>query len=262
MTPFYFGSRGRKLYAVWHQSERRVPGAPAVLVCQPFGQEYIRCHRMLRVLAGRLARQGNCSLRFDYLGTGDSDGADEDSRLTGWVEDVLTAHHELVRRAGSGNVVWLGVRLGAAAALLASQKLTEPPAGLVLWEPIGSGSAYLTELAVRHREALATSYSLVPGGLPTSDEGELLGFGLGDDMRHELTNLRLQRSLEGADLPPSMWIMPPSPPPYLATPPSSPGVITHRLEHPFEWNAEESLDTALVPPDAVTLLLQACVSFP
>jgi len=154
------------------------------------------------------------------------------------------------------------VRLGAVAALLASRKASYPPAGLVLWEPIATGSAYLAELAVRHREALAASYTLVPRDLPTGERHEILGFGLGDRMQDDLHDLDIHRVLEGATLPPAVWVMPPSPPAYLATPSASLGARRHSLEHPFEWNAEESLNSALVPMEIVSLLLQACDSFP
>ncbi len=260
MTPLFFGANDRKLYGVWHPSDRPSP-APAVLFCQPLGQEYVRCHRMIRTLAVRLARQGRCSLRFDYSGTGDSAGADEDTSLSGWIDDVVTAHDEVRRRAGTDRVVWLGVRLGAVAALLAAAKVAVRPVGLVLWEPIGTGAAYLADLAIRHRESLAASYTLVPSGLPAGDRDELLGFGLGEGMRRELSELVLQRRLEGATLPTSTWILPASPPAYVAAPPTELGATTRRFDHPFEWNAEESLNSALVPAEAVNLLLDACLAF-
>jgi hypothetical protein len=56
------------------------PGA-AVLLCNPFGQEAIRCHRAFRLLSARLASSGIPSLRFDYFGTGDSPGNDGEGDL-------------------------------------------------------------------------------------------------------------------------------------------------------------------------------------
>jgi hypothetical protein len=41
----------------------------------------------------------------------------------------------------------------------------------------------------------------------------------------------------------------------LATPPSSPAHTVIALEHDFEWNMEEALNTALVPAEAVRLLV-------
>lgn len=260
MTPFLFGSNERMLYGAWHPSHSPSP-APAVLLCQPWGQEYVRCHRMIRALAVRLARQRTCSLRFDYSGTGDSEGADEDASLNGWVGDVIAAHEETRRRAGTDRVVWLGVRLGAVAALLAAAKVVVRPVGLVLWEPIGTGAEYLADLALRHREALEASYTLAPSGLPPGDRDELLGFGLGERMRCELNELVLQQRLAGARLPPSTWILPTSPPAYVASPLAESGATTRRFDHPIEWNAEESLNSALVPAEAVNLLLEACLSF-
>ena len=241
--------------------QQRSAGAPAILLCQPFGQEYIRCHRLLRTFAGRLAQQGSGSLRFDYAGTGDSEGADEDCCLSGWVDDVSAAHRELIRRANTDRVVWVGVRLGAVAAMLASQRMDVPPSGLVLWEPIGSGKDYLSELSSKHREALAASFTFAQRGLPGGDGREVLGFGLGERMRTELYGLSLQEGIEDGKLPSSVWLMPASPAPYLAVPTAGARHKTLVLETPFEWNAEESLNSALVPADAINRLLNACATF-
>ena len=44
------------------------------MLCYPWGSEYIYAHRSLRLLAQRRAAAGIHTLRFDYFGTGDSDG--------------------------------------------------------------------------------------------------------------------------------------------------------------------------------------------
>src|SRR4051812_43750768 len=65
MTPFYFGAPERRLLGLFHPSATAVRGARAVLLCNPFGQEAVRSHRVYRVLAERLARGGIAVLRFD-----------------------------------------------------------------------------------------------------------------------------------------------------------------------------------------------------
>lgn len=254
MTPFFFGAADRKLFGAFHRPERRRPDPVAVLICNPLGQEYVRCHRMLKTLADRLERSGIASLRFDYFGTGDSAGDDEDNLFSGWAADIKTAHEELLRRVGRCKVIWLGVRLGAVAALKAAPTMAQPPAGLVLWEPIGPGPAYLDHLAACYRHAIQLSYTLVPDDLREQAPGEIIGFGMSRAMVDEI------RRLDGAfpeDAPPTTLVMPPVHRAELARPPSN-GARAQvvALEHSFEWNSEEALNTALVPAHALKLLFE------
>ena len=127
MTPFFFGQDERRLFGIL--SERRAGTAPrhGVVLCNAFGREAIRAHRLYRVLADRLSRAGCDVLRFDYYGTGDSGGDDATIDLDGFGNDLRAAHAELVRRTGVSRVVWLGMRLGA---VVMQRVLHEPPAGL------------------------------------------------------------------------------------------------------------------------------------
>jgi predicted alpha/beta hydrolase len=130
MTPLLFGPASRQLFGLFHAPER--DSQMAVLVCAPFGQEAIRSHRLFRVLSDRLARTGVAVLRFDYFGSGDSPGDDEDGELEGWRRDIGTAHEELRRRVGSRRIVWLGARLGGAMAVLAAKSGRCDPSRLIL----------------------------------------------------------------------------------------------------------------------------------
>ncbi len=72
-TAIHFGTSGRELFGIYHAAEVVSPSRPAVLLCNPFGQEAVRAHRIYRILAERLARAGHNVMRFDYYATGDSD---------------------------------------------------------------------------------------------------------------------------------------------------------------------------------------------
>jgi uncharacterized protein len=146
MTPFYFGSASHRLFGVYAPARAASISANAVLLCYPWGQEYIRAHRSMKVLANMLCGAGCHVLRFDYFGTGDSAGESSEVSLRGWEQDIETAMEELRDTSGAARVVLIGLRLGATlAAHVATRKRKEVDA-LVLWDPVIKGPEYLSEL--------------------------------------------------------------------------------------------------------------------
>jgi uncharacterized protein len=150
LSAFFFGNSDRELYGVYHPAEAGPGGPIGVVLCSPFGAEAIRAHRILRVLAERLASAGAHVLRFDYRGTGDSAGDESDVDLDQWQSDIASADAELRDMSGVARVVWIGLRLGASLAMLAARKPPPGFAGLVLWEPVVRGKDYLAELDRMH----------------------------------------------------------------------------------------------------------------
>jgi uncharacterized protein len=252
VIPLRFGSPQRELFGMLHRPERGA-GGTGVLVCNPFGQEAVRSHRLFRVMAERLVRSGLPVLRFDYFGTGDSAGDEDDADLDAWQRDILCAHGELVQRSGCTRVVWLGARLGGTLALRASAHAEAEPAAVVAWDPILDGPAYLGTLARDHEAALKVSYSILPPGLPLQPADEAMGFLLHDRLRTQLaaiTPALLQHAraralvciARGAE-----W-------PGLSTPEPMRRVS---FEHAFEWTSEEAIYTSpLVPADGLKMLVE------
>src|SRR5664279_138078 len=150
MRPLYFGRSERLLFGTYHDPVVRVPRATAVLLCNPFGQESILVHRIYATLAAKLSKAGHHVLRFDYFGTGDSAGEVAEGTQEGWIEDIMEAHEELQASSGLSRVVWTGLQYVATLAALATQFVKRPIAGLILWDPVVEGSAYLAELTERH----------------------------------------------------------------------------------------------------------------
>jgi alpha-beta hydrolase superfamily lysophospholipase len=117
-----------------------------VVLCNPVGYEAMCAHRTYRHLAERLARAGFHALRFDYHGTGDSSGDDEDpDRVRAWIESIHAAVEELEAAAGVHAVALVGLRFGATLAAAAAARRRDVQS-LVLWAPCASGRAYLREL--------------------------------------------------------------------------------------------------------------------
>jgi pimeloyl-ACP methyl ester carboxylesterase len=146
MTPLFFGSAQRRLFGAYDPPRAGVRGTRAALLCNPWGQEYIRAHRSVRRLATLLGAAGCHVLRFDYFGTGDSMGESREVSLRGCEEDIETAIEELRDTSGAARVVLVGMRLGAALATRVATRNRKLVEALVLWDPVVSGPEYLEEL--------------------------------------------------------------------------------------------------------------------
>lgn len=145
MEAFFFGSSSSALYGVYHSPSAGRDRFEGIVMCYPFGQEYMRAHRAFRQLGDQLAKKGYHVLRFDYRGTGDSAGELEDVSPHDWLVDIETAVQELKDVSGVKKVSLLGLRLGG---LLAGQVAADNAniSRLILWDPVISGGAYISEL--------------------------------------------------------------------------------------------------------------------
>ena len=131
-----FGPAGR-LYGVVH----RPSGAPrgGLVICAPFGEEAKCAYRPLYEMADLAAARGWAVLRFDYLGTGNSEGGFEDFTLEQAQRDLQAAVAYL-REQGPESIGILGLGLGASLAL---EPAAEGAADfLVMWQPIADGEEF------------------------------------------------------------------------------------------------------------------------
>ncbi len=121
-----------------------------MLLCNPIGDAYVRAHRPLRHLAEILSRAGFAVLRFDFHGTGDSSGSEQDAgRVAAWIADVKLAVDEVRSRSAAPKVAAVGLRFGATMAAWACQQ--QAVDDLVLWDPYPSGAAYVRETTQVHK---------------------------------------------------------------------------------------------------------------
>jgi exosortase A-associated hydrolase 2 len=112
-----------------------------LLFCAPFAEEQKSAYRVFVEFARRLATKGVASLRFDYRGTGDSDGDFPDYTLEDWVTDTLAAAATLKERGRVARLGILGLRLGGLIAVQAARRLPEV-SFLALWQPILNGAQF------------------------------------------------------------------------------------------------------------------------
>lgn len=176
MKPLFFGDAERRLYGVYHPPAS--PSRHAVLLCYPGMQEYNAAHWMFRRLATSLAREGHHVLRFDYFGTGDSDGDSDMMTPESAVADVHTAIRELRDLSRARELSLVGLRFGAACAALACTQFAARQ--LVLWDPVINGAAYVRELeTLDERRNLVLLHAARTRGR----RNELLGFPFTEEVR-------------------------------------------------------------------------------
>jgi PST family polysaccharide transporter len=181
-SPVWFGPPDRPLFGWLHVPECKRARAGVVL-CASLGIEGRRAHVAYRILAAALARKGFLVLRFDYDGTGDSVGSEQDpARVNAWTASVRQAVGFL-EQAGVTRQVVAGMRVGATIAVNAG--IETGLDALVLWDPCVSGRDFVRENRVLLK--------VIDRSGRTSQEGvELPGYVLTDATAADLRSLRLE----------------------------------------------------------------------
>lgn len=254
---FHFGEVG--LLGALRTPVRLQRRSAAVVLCNPLSEEANRAHRLYRVIAADLERQGFATLRFDYRCTGDSAGDEADARLDEWVEDVVTAAGEAMQRAGVGRVVLCGARLGATLAALAAATGHLRVRQLVLWDAVIEGRTYLRDLAetqvtflreelVPHRAAqlrvadVPTEYLGLPLSAPLAAAMGAIDLAAAEPLADRISVLRTrvtdeQQRLEAA------WR-------------GRPGVSFMDVPASENWNSDAALNAATVPAEVVRAIVK------
>ena len=177
LLPYFFRDDPLRLYACVHMPASAAD-AEAVLICQPTGHEYERCHKAMRQLAVQLARAGHPVMRFDYSGSGDSEGECDEVSLAQWRADIGDAIAECRRVTGRQRVTVIGLRLGA---ILAAQVVAgrDDVDRLILYAPVTDGQALLAEWqeAQAEHDRKHSHVAAVPA------QAEVLGMPITDALR-------------------------------------------------------------------------------
>lgn len=140
--PFFLPAAAGARFCLFH-----APAAPcraAFVYIHPFAEEMNKSRRMAALQARALAALGVAVLQLDLHGCGDSSGEFGDARWDGWKQDLALACAWLRERTGRPVGLW-GLRLGALLALDYARQAEHPVERLLLWQPVTSGAAYLTQ---------------------------------------------------------------------------------------------------------------------
>ncbi len=106
-------------------------------------------HRLFVQTARRLTTAGFIALRFDFLGSGDSEGEFEQMTIRGEVEDALNALAFLraQRRVDTARIGLLGFSLGGCVAALCLPRAGDIKA-VVLWAPVSNPMRWMPPAGV------------------------------------------------------------------------------------------------------------------
>ena len=144
-TPLYFGADDKRLIGWLHTTNAPLQSDMAMVICPPLGVEYVSTYRSMRYVADYFALAGIPAFRFDYHGTGDSSGSNDDgNRLDDWLWSIEQANNEIKRLTGCEKVGLLGLRMGGTLAALAAERLEVEC--LVLWAALESGRKFMREI--------------------------------------------------------------------------------------------------------------------
>jgi len=154
VKPDFFISDNHKLFGIHYkppvisasQSRRH-----AVLMCHPIGHEYARSYRNLQQLAILLAQAGFDVFRFDYHGTGNSEGSTEQMTAEQCSRDIRAASEFIRKQSQCDELSVLAVRLGVPLAIQAQLENIE---NFIAWDPVVHGNTFIDLLKFFHHRAI------------------------------------------------------------------------------------------------------------
>lgn len=152
IRPFEVDSLGVTLRGIHYppvDSAGSKPRNHKVLIAHPYGPEYTRAFRNLQQLSVQLAQHGFDVIRFDYAGTGSSDGDSERIDLSQWLDDLQAVLGAIRQESDKATAIsCIGVRLGAT---LLSHLDLKGTTKFVAWDPVTSGEGYMQLMDAFHR---------------------------------------------------------------------------------------------------------------
>jgi len=185
--PFFFGNGG-ELFGIYHPTTNTA--TRAVLLCAPLGQDYMRCHRLYRQLAGALVAEGLPVLRFDYYGCGDSAGSSNEVDWQRCMADTVTAAGELRARSGAEQVLAFGARLGGSLALATSTAAAFDD--VVVWDPVVDGAFYAAKQDAQQEAMRQDAQRFTHPRTREEAEGQWLGFQVSPKLHAQIDALHAE----------------------------------------------------------------------
>ena len=134
-----FTNEGLKLYGMLHRPLAAEP-YPAVMLLHGFTGQRVEPHRIFVKLARRLTEVGIAALRFDFRGSGESEGEFADMTILGEVSDAIAGFNWLAAQPGidADRLGVLGLSLGGCVAAITAGRLADRVKALTLWAAVAN----------------------------------------------------------------------------------------------------------------------------
>ena len=190
--PVTFKSHRQQIIGVLHLPKPKASRVPAVVFFHGFRGQKNEHHRMFVKMARKLADVGIASLRFDFRGSGDSEGCFTDMTPCGEVDDAHKAVAYL-RNRPEVDPRRIGIVAMSFGAAIASVALGDDPAikAIVFWCPVAHPAA-LTEARVS---------ALIKRQLRTNGWADMEGWAVGQAFVNEAVTLKPLESLARTEAP-------------------------------------------------------------
>lgn len=165
-------NNGQKIFGVIHKPLIHKPPYPVVLMCHGLGGHKSGKYRLYVHLSQALSQKGIASFRFDFRGSGDSEGDFQDMTIETEVSDALIALDYLRKDKDldSSRIGIFGRSFGGIVSLRAAYRHGNIKS-MALWAPIFNGDQWREkwhivqthDLSPEHREEMMRVNGLVPG---------------------------------------------------------------------------------------------------
>ena len=155
LAPEFLDSGGGRILVTQFRPDDLGDGLAGLVFVPPWAEEANKSRHVIAALGRRLAAEGIVAAVPDLYGTGDSGGGFGDAVWSVWRRNVIDAV-ALLRDRGCKRIGIGGLRLGASLALDAMRGLQNPPACLLLWQPVTLGRQLLSQFL---RLRLAASFA-------------------------------------------------------------------------------------------------------
>ncbi len=133
----WINSNGNKMLGILEYNESfKNRGQKLVLFIHGFVGTKVEPHRMYKKLSDRLCNLGYTVLRFDFVGSGDSDGNFEDMTIEGEVQDGINVVDYCMEKYNYKEIYILGYSMGGCVASILASRVKNN--GLVLWSPVSN----------------------------------------------------------------------------------------------------------------------------
>lgn len=194
LEPFFLRAARGERFCLFYPASGTLRGA--IVYVHPFAEEMNKSRRVVAAQSRLLASHGYSILQIDLFGCGDSSGEFRDARWETWISDVAVAVQWIKRHVPGPLHIW-GLRLGALLALDYAASSDDNFDGFVLWQPVLSGEAFISQfLRLRVASGMMSgdanvSTQRLRAQLQSGATVEVAGYELAPELAHAIDRVKL-----------------------------------------------------------------------